>query len=339
MPLTSSRTVGIVEAGPEKSSRLGGSTTIRHHVRLARLAPVFGLVAAFTIGFGTGASAAGGSSLFEATIAKACLYPGQDQTVTVTPGWEAMDITVTYHNGTKQTVNPVRANGVQVATWTVASNAPAGTATVLITAFIGPPGPEGSAGIASARGYFNIGLAGQACTPPPDLGLGPVRGVFVGLPSAPTPVKKVCDAGVTGTAVFSLSVTTPRDLITLRLPASMNLSVACNGAAGRIYGLSTDVVVTLHEIGLPSGAAAAADTQVTMIMGDYYATPAPTVTIRNVRAAAIVSPTPTPAPVVRLPTTGGGRHRDEAPWWPLVALGAVSISTAAWMVARGRAHS
>jgi hypothetical protein len=248
-----------------------------------------------------------------------------------------MNITVTYPNGTKLTVSPVRANDVQVATWTVASNALTGQATVLITAFIGPPGPEGSAGVASARGYFNIGVAGQACTPPPDLG--PVRGVFVGLPAAPTPVKKICDAGVTGTAVFSLLVTTPSDHITLSLPASMNLSAACNGAAARISGLSTDVIVTLHEIGLPSGASAAVDTQVTMILGDRYATPAPTVSIHNARAAATVTPTPTPTSVIRLPVTGGGTPRGEAPWWQSLAFGAIAISIAGWIIARGRAHS
>jgi hypothetical protein len=310
---------------------------MRYHVRFGRLAAVLGLVAATTGWFSTIALAAGGSAPFNVTIAKSCIYPGQAQTVSVVPGWEAMDITVTYSNSNKQTINPVRTNGVQVATWTIASSAPAGMATVLITAFVGPPGPEGASGIARAVGHFAIAVAGQACTPPPDLG--PVNGVFVGLPAAPTPVKKVCDAGVTGTAVFSLSVTTPPDLITLRLPASMNLTASCNGEAARIYGLSTDVVVTLHEIALPSGAAAAADTRVTMILGDYYATPAPTVTIRNALAAATVSPTPTPAPVVRLPATGGGRHRDEAPWWLALALGAVGLSTAGWIVARGRAHS
>jgi hypothetical protein len=119
----------------------------------------------------------------------------------------------------------------------------------------------------------------------------------------------------------------------------MNLSAACNGAAARIYGLSTDVVVALHEIELPSGAAAAADTQVTMILGDYYATPAPTVTIHNVRAAATVSPTPTPTSVIRLPVTGGGMPRGEAPWWLPLALGAAVISIAGWIIARGRALS
>lgn len=306
-----------------------------HFMSFTRLGALLSGVAAITIGFGTGASAAGGSSLFEVAVAKPCLYPGQVQTVTVTPGWEAMDITVTYPNGTKLTVNPVRANGVQVASWTVASNAPAGLASILITTFIGPPGPEGSAGVARAVAPFTIGVAGQTCTPPPDNG--PIRGIFVGLPAAPTPVKKVCDQGVTGTAVFSLSVTTPRDLITLRLPASMNLSLPCNGEARRIIGLSTDVVVTIHEVVLPSGAAAAADTQVTMILGDYYATPAPTVTIHNARAAATVSPTPTPRPVLRLPSTGGGAPQDQrAPWWLWLALGTAAIASAGWIVARHR---
>lgn len=303
--------------------------------RVLRLVAVLGLVAATAIAFATVASAAGGGGPFSVTIAKPCLFPGQVQTVTVAPGWEAMDITVTYPNQTKQTVTSVRANGVQVASWTVASTEPAGAATVLITAFIGPPGPEGSAGIASATGRFAIGVAGQACTPPADNG--PIQGVFVGLPAAPTPVKLVCDQGVTGSAVFSLSVTTPRDLITMRLPASMNLILACNGVAARIVGLSTGVVVTFHEIVLPSGAAAAADTNVTMIAGDYYATPAPTVTIHNVRATVAV-PTPSPSPVVLLPQTGGG-PRDPAPWWLSLALGAVAMATAGWIVARRRAHS
>jgi hypothetical protein len=305
-----------------------------HSIKLARLGAVVGLIAITTIGFATVASAAGGGGPFSVTIAKSCLYPGQGQTVTVAPGWEAMNITITYPNGTKQTVDPVRAAGVQVATWTIGSNAPAGLATVLITAFIGPPGPEGSAGIARAIGQFNIGVTGQACTPPPDLG--PIQGVFVGLPAAPAPIKKVCDPGVTGTAVFSLSATTPRDLITLKLPASMNLSVACNGAAARITGLSTGVVVTLHEVSLPSGAAAAADTPVTMIGGDYYGTPAPTVTIRNAVAPAAVSPTPSPTPLVRLAQTGHAMPAALASPWLALLLGVLMVSIVGWVVATAR---
>jgi hypothetical protein len=92
--------------------------------------------------------------------------------------------------------------------------------------------------------------------------------------------------------------------------------------------LARDIVVTLHEAVLPTGAAAAADTVVTMTPSDLEATPV-TVTVHNAKAAAVV---PTPAPVVRLPQTGGGTPADPAPGWPL-ALAVVAVSTVAWSVA------
>ena len=282
---------------------------IRHQPsRLVRLASVFGLLAAGTIGFASLASAAGGSSLFEVTVSKPCIEPGDSQTITVAGGpvW-VMNLAVSYPDGTKQTLQPVRSGGNLVVTWTVAANAPAGQATFLITALLGPPGTDVPSGVATASGLFAIGVPGQPCVAPSNAG--PIRGIYVGRPAAQLSVKKACDPGVTGAATFSVTLLVPQLSAVLSLPDTMNLNVGCNSTAVALPLLSTEVVVTLHEVTLPAGAAPADDTLVIVNSTDGPVT----ITIHNAGVAPTAGVTPTAsvtptavATAAALPRTGGG---------------------------------
>jgi hypothetical protein len=258
------------------------------------------------------------------TISKPCVLPGASQTLTVTIGapTAVINVVVKYSNGAvAQNVTLEKsAAGDVTYSWTLASNAPPGEAVVQVITI---PRTQ-SAGV--GRGVFTIGTAAQ-CPPPSEIG--PFYGSRI-LPAAPTSVKKVCDSGVSGSATFrvSLLVVTANYSAAFTLPAGWNLTAGCNGDPVPLPGLARDIVVTLHEAVLPTGAAAAADTVVTMTPSDLEATPV-TVTVHNAKAAAVV---PTPAPVVRLPQTGGGTPADPAPGWPL-ALAVVAVSTVAWSVA------
>jgi len=133
-----------------------------------------------------------------------------------------------------------------------------------------------------------------------------------------------------GSATFRLSLFIPNNSAAFTLPAGWNLTAACNGEPAPLPALGRDIVVTLHEAGLPTGAAAAADTALTITPADVEGTPV-TVTVHNAKAAAVV---PTPSPVARLPQTGGGMQSERAPvWLLLLALGAAAISALAWIVA------
>jgi hypothetical protein len=296
-------------------------------VKLARLAATFGLIVA-----GFGVSAVSGSAAFDhawtLTISQPCILPGSTQTLTVTTGapTAVINVVVKYSNGiTAQNVTLEKtAAGDVTYSWTVAANAPAGEALVLVTTV--PRTQNTSLG----RGVFTIGTTGQPCTPPSETG--PFYGSWI-LPAAPTSLKKVCDSGVTGSATFRLTLFVPNNSASFTLPATWNLTAACNGQAVRFPAFGRDIVVTLHEADLPAGAAAAADTAVAMTPADV-ADPAGspvTVTIHNARAAAVVV---TPSPVVRLPQTGAGMQSEFAPGWLLLlVLSAVAASTVAWGVA------
>ena len=258
------------------------------------------------------------------TISKPCVLPGASQTLTVTLGAPTgvINLVVKYSNGAvaqNVTLEKTAAGDVTYS-WTVASNAPPGEAVVSVTTI---PRTQTAA---IGRGVFMVGTAGQ-CTAPSETG--PFYGSSI-LPAAPTGVKKVCDSGVSGSATFRLSLFIPNNSAAFTLPAGWNLTAACNGEPAPLPALGRDIVVTLHEAGLPTGAAAAADTALTITPADVEGTPV-TVTVHNAKAAAVV---PTPSPVARLPQTGGGMQSERAPvWLLLLALGAAAISALAWIVA------
>jgi hypothetical protein len=270
---------------------------------------------------------------FTLTISQPCVQPGGVQTITVPLGGAGVvHVVVTYPDGsrTHQVVGVPDTGGTFVYRWTIEPNAPAGLAEVWVTVLF----PTVSSAVADF--HFNIGANGQPCTQPPNEG--PLHGAwFTGI-AAPTTVKKVCDTGVSGAAVFRLSVVLPplgrqqySDAFTL--PSSSDLTVACNGAAIPFPALAFGIVVTMHEIRLPVGAAPSADTSVRMV--DSTGAPGPTVTVHNAQAAAVVS-TRSPAPAVRLAQTGGVTSSDPPPTW--LALIALLVSTAAWIFASMRGN-
>ncbi len=285
-------------------------------VRLARLAATLGLIAAGSVMSAVGTSAYQDHA-FTLTISKLCVLPGATQTLTVAggAGSAVINLVVKYSNGAiAQNVTLEKtATGDVTYSWTVPSNAPAGEAVVLVTTV---PRTQNT-GIGT--GVFTIGTAGHPCTPPADTG--PFYGAWI-LPADPTEVKKVCDSGVNGAATFRLSVFVPNNSARFTLPAGWNLTAACNGAPVPLPAFARDIVVTLHEAGVPAGAAAAKDTAVTMTPALGEGTRV-TVTVHNAKAAA----------VVRLPQTGGPTRPDPGPGWLLLAVGVIAVSTCAWVVA------
>jgi hypothetical protein len=287
-------------------------------MRLARLIAVIGVVAgASSVGSAIVASAYQDFP-FQWTISQRCVLPGATQTLTVTSGASVVNLVVKYPNGSivRNVTGVFDAAGHFVDTWTVESNAPPGQAVVsLITVSRGQsPGTSTAIG----RGFFTIGTPGQPCIPPPDV---PLLGAWIA-DAATTSVKKVCDPGVSGAAVFRLSVfVTDYAVVAFTLPTSFDLSVACNGTPGPLPTLAGNSVVTLHEARPPTGAAAAPDTKITMAPADRFGTLGPTVTIHNTRATA-----------AHLAQTGGGSQPKSAPWWLALVLGAFLVSTA-WVLA------
>jgi hypothetical protein len=256
-----------------------------------RVAAAAGLATFAVVGLPQAGTAIG--SPFGVTLSKACVLPGDTETITVNTDWMMiLNIVVTDSSHTKLTLTSVPASSyIQVATWTIPANAQPGDATILFTGVESPSNPT-IAGVSSVTATVPIGVIGQPCTPPPSLG--PITGVFVSGPAAADPLKLVCDQGVSGTGTFSLFLTVPQNGAAFALPSTMNVSVPCNGVATSLPGLSTGVQLTLHEVAVPSGGVAAADATVTMTPADLYGTPGPTVTIHN--AAPTPPPTPSRAP-------------------------------------------
>jgi hypothetical protein len=302
--------------------------------RLAKLAFFAGLLGGMSsasVGSATVASAYMDFP-FTLAISQPCVQPGGVQTITVPLGGAAVaHVVVTYPDGsrTHQVVGVPDAGGTFVYRWTIEPNAPTGLAEVWVTVLF----PTASSAVADF--HFNIGAIGQPCTLPPNEG--PLHGQwFTGI-AAPAGVKKVCDPGVSGAAVFRLSVRLPplgrqQYSDAFMLPASSDLTVTCNGTAVPFPAFAFGIVVTLHEIRLPAGAAPSADTSVKMV--DSTGAPGPTVTVHNAQATSVV-PTRSPA-AVRLAQTGGVTRSNPPPTW--LALIALLVATAALVFASVRGN-
>ena len=292
---------------------------------MRRLVLIVRLLATVGVGvllFGSSTASARGAA-FEGTITPGCVVPGQSLTIAL-HGTGADDLVyaqITYEDnapgGGKQTIFArADSQGTFTTRFTIPATAMVGAGSVLVMAF------DPAEMTVSYPADFTIGTAAGCSTP----GVNEIIGSQAS-PFANFQVKKTCDPGVSGNAVFSLSVAVLR--VTLEFPP---LTLSCNGAEKDLPVLPLGSTVTLHESVLPTGAAAAADTKV---MYPPLQVERP-ITIHNARAAAVVSPTPRPTSVVRLPPTGGGTPPNPTPWWLSLALVAVAVSTAGWIVARGR---
>lgn len=265
---------------------------------------------------------------FAAEIALTCGNVGDTQKITVVAPGDALihiEVTIggsTANGGTQNGTGLTDANHTFTDQWTLGAVSANAAATVRVWAL--EPG-----GVAAGNGSFEVHPVATACqTPFASRFNGNVidTGQFGGT------VKKTCDAGVSGTAVFAPTIHikvgySTQLATTFALPASLALSLDCNGAAKQLPVLPTTSTITLHESTLPTGAAAAADTTITI------GNAAVTATINNAKAAVVTTPTPTPTAIV-LPATGQPASTPGVPWPALALFGLIAMAGAGLVLRR-----
>jgi hypothetical protein len=120
------------------------------------------------------------------------------------------------------------------------------------------------------------------------------------VPTGGLRIHKTCDSGVTGSAVFTLTVTPTEGTAT-----NVSVTVPCGGTVTAAIPAAVNLLgahVTIHESTVPTNGLAGADTTATL------SSVAQTLTINN-----------TAAPVV-LPTTGGAARGSSGPLVPVVVF-------------------
>lgn len=307
---------------------------LRWGPRIPAVALLLGVCLAVSAFLGPGVAAYG--PVMTLTTASNCVRQGEAQTVTV-GGGQVGNILVTYPDGT--TTNPGTQTGIVagstgfIDTWTVSADAPVGEATIQATAV-------GLEGVVEGIARFTIGAAGQACH---SNDFTYFTGAHVSRPGAPTYVKKTCDSGLTGDAVFSMTVAVPgvamqfvppNQPTVITLPANWDLRARCNGAPVLLPPFEWGNVVTLHEVAAPAGAMPASDTSLTMDFADLHGK---TVTngIHNAKAATVATPTPRPT-TRRLALTGGGPQVGTGVSWTAVVIGLLLVSSAVLRLGKER---
>lgn len=295
--------------------------------RLLAASGAAGLLVA--VGGATQAFATTSSPSFTAEIAIACANVGDTQKITVVaPGDAVIHIEVTIgtstaNGGTQNGTGLTDANHGFTDQWNLGTVSANTTATVRVWALE-------AGGVAAGNGTFEIHPLATACQTP---FASRFNGYVIDTGQFGGSVKKTCDTGVSGTAVFAATINIKVDFdtklsTTFALPASLSLSLQCNGESKQLPVLPTTSTITLHESTLPTGAAAAADTTITI------ADAAVTATINNAKAAVVTTPTPTPTAIV-LPATGQPASTPGIPW-PALALFAVIAIAGAGLVLRRR---
>jgi len=267
---------------------------------------------------GLGATPAFATSPFTATIELACANPDDTQTITVNSAANALihiEVTIegsTVNDGTKNGTGLTNANGTFTDQWTVTDVSTTTSAAVEIWALT-------LQGVAEGHGSFII----QPTTPCPSPNTSRISGSFIEATQVGGEVKKTCDAGVTGDAVFTatIHVNAGDFSTTVSLPEGLELTLACNGDSETLPKLPVGSTITLHETTRPAGAAAGADTTITMAVGEGVAV----TTIHNTKAAAAVSPTPTARVLAQ---TGRPVSPASVPWLAIVLLGGVAAAGA-----------
>ncbi len=274
---------------------------------------------------GLGATPAFATSPFVATIELACANPDDTQTITVNSAADALihiEVTIegsTLNDGTKKGTGLTNANGTFTDQWTVTDVSTTTTAVVQIWALT-------LQGVAEGHGSFII----QPTTPCPSPNTSRVSGSFIDVTQVGGEVKKTCDAGVTGDAVFSATIHVNAGNLstTVSLPADLDLTLACNGESENLPKLPVGSTITLHETTRPAGAAAGADTTITMAAGEGVAV----TTIHNTKeAAAVVTPTPTARVLAQ---TGRPVSPASVPWMAFVLLGLFAAAGAGLVLRR-----
>ena len=250
---------------------------------------------------------------FEATVQPDCVAAGQQLSIRV-PNLAAgtvVSVRVNYTDsapggGTQYATGYPNAQGVFTATISIPTTAGAGAGS--LTLFVGDQHEDAELG----TGTFRIQTGASAC---PSPGATTIFGSHFSN-AVGYPVKKTCDTGVSGSAVFAMSATVG-EAGRFVFPS---VTLACNGPAVTLPALPIfATTVTLHEATAATGATAAADTVFNL------PPPSAPVTIHNTKAAAAATPTP----VVVLARTGGGIPPEAPPMsLALVLLGLALLAVA-----------
>lgn len=262
------------------------------------------------------------------TVQTTCATAGTAQTITVHTGAAALvhvevSVTANTASGATQNVTGLAdASGNFKDQWTLGAASAVTTATIRVWVLA-------DAGVLTASDTFLIYPANSPC---PSPSTHTAFGSFVDVTQVGGNVQKTCDAGVSGTAVFAptiqIHVSYDSHLTaTVVLPASLNLSLVCNGPSKALPVLPPTSVITLHESTRPTGAAAAADTSITI------GTAAATTTIHNAKAAVVVTPTPT---AIVLPPTGQPASTPSVAWLAIALMGLLGVGAGAGLALRRR---
>jgi hypothetical protein len=258
---------------------------------------------------------------FTAEITLACANVGQTEVINVHAAADALihiEVTIndsTANGGTQNGTGLTDANLNFKDQWTVAAVSTSTTASVRVWALL-------ANGVATGTQTFDIHPVSAPC---PTVFANRFNGIAIETAQVGGNVKKTCEIGVSGTALFSptfhVKVIEASQLsTTITAPAGFTLPLDCNGASKALPFLPVTSTITLHESRLPTGAAAAADTTITI------GVEATTTTINNAKAAVVATPTPTPTPIVVLPATGQPASTPGIPWPALALLGLIAVA-------------
>lgn len=241
-------------------------------------------------------------------LTAACVSPGGSQTITVNNEAAGTAIAILTSTGGGSLTAKVPAAGTLVDTYTVSATAHAGAVAVHVIAFT-------SEGVQLSDGAFTVATTAIPCPNPSaqtEFGL-----MTPEIQQVQDSVKKTCAAGVTGNAVFSMTLTvqdpTTDQNTTINFPTT--ISAACNGAAVTLPKVPVGVKFKLHESTLPANAVAATDTTIVVQAVS-------TTTINNVK---------TPTPI--LAVTGGGTATPGLAW-PGILLGLLLVIAGAGLIRR-----
>jgi len=283
--------------------------------------------AGILIGLG-GATHVFATSPYTGEILLGCAIVGDSQKISVTASSDALihiEVTIDgskVNGGTQNGTGLTDANHTFNDQWTVAAVSANTMAVVRVWALA-------ATGVTTGYGTFDIHPATAPCATPPPSSL---AWSVVDTQQVGGTVKKTCDAGVSGTAVFTptfhIKVSYDSHLeTTFTAPAGLTLPLDCNGESQQLPLLPPTSTITLHESTLATGAAAAADTTITI------GTAAGTTTINNAKAAVVTTPTPTPTAIV-LPATGQPASTPGIPWPALALFGLIAIAGAGLVLRR-----
>src|SRR2546429_7520900 len=148
---------------------------------------------------GLGATPVFAAAPFSAIIELACANPGDTQTITVNSGTDALihiEVTIggsTANDGTKNGTGLTNENGTFEDSWTIGTVSETSTAAIRVWALSG-------GGVASADSSFEIHPVAAPC---PTSGTTSFYGGAIDTQQVGGSVKKTCDAGVSGNAVFT----------------------------------------------------------------------------------------------------------------------------------------